>query len=389
MNILVLHRYFWPQAYPYAQMLKDIVESLSSKHSVSVLTTDSGTSTEKKQRKEWSTQQGITIDALSLGSEKRANIVKKATNALYFGVWLIYKLFTSKADVVMVATTPPVIIAMIVRWVSFLKRTKYIYHCQDIHPEAMRLAGNLKEGFLYKVLLSIDKKNINSAWKVITLSNDMKETLKERGCKTSHVNIINNFIFENTDTINSNNKTNDKVQFLFAGSLGRLQNLPLLMDSIKLLKHRKDIHFTFMGDGFMYKEMSLYKEDHQLDNVELLGQRSLEEAVNAMKNADVGIVSIGNNITRVAYPSKTMMYLGNGLPVLALVDKGTELYDFINEKNIGIAMASSSDQEIANAIEGFVNSITTTPIDRQHVSDTAHQFFGKEIILNKFLETFA
>jgi glycosyltransferase involved in cell wall biosynthesis len=388
MQVLVLHRYFWPQPYPYAQMLKNIVETLSIKHSVSVLTTNSGSSTEKDLRSEWSNKKNIKIDALSLGSEKRASMLKKSLNSLYFGLWLIYKLFSTKADTVMVATTPPVIIAMIVRWVSYFKKFKYVYHCQDIHPEAMLLGGNIQEGFIYKLLLNIDKKNINDAWKVITLSNDMRKTLEERGCKTSHINIINNFIFESSGDIATSSK-NNKIQFLFAGSLGRLQNLTLLMDSLVLLKHRNDIQFIFMGDGIMYQEMLHCKESNKLDNVEFLGQRSLKEAVEAMRVADVGIVSISNNITSVAYPSKTMMYLGNGLPVMALVDEQTELYEFINSKEIGIAVAPSSPETIAKSIEQFASHLKQKPIDKHYVKNTANNFFGKQIVLNKFLEIFS
>ncbi len=390
LKVLILHRYFWPQPYPYAQMLKGIVEIISTKHTVSVLSSDSGDANEKKMRDEWSRQHNINLQALSLGSEKKSSIFKKALNSLYFGGWLIHKLFVSKADVVMVATTPPIIIAMIVRWVSFLKKTKYVYHCQDIHPEAMLLGNSIQEGILYKILYNIDKKNINSAWKVITLSDDMKKTLKDRNCKTSHVHIINNFIFEEGDKpLSTSVKPNDKIQFLFTGSLGRLQNLSLLMDSLVLLKHRSDIKFTFMGDGIMFDEMLLCKKDNSLSNVEFLGQQSLSEAVDAMERADIGIVSIANNITRVAYPSKTMMYLGSGLPILALVDNNTVLHEFITTNRIGKAIVPKSARVIAESIEEFVDELKRSPIDRLYVRDIAETNFGKNVILPKFRDIYS
>ena len=393
MKILVLHRYFWPQAYPYAQMLKDIVEKLASKHTVSVLTTDSGGSDEKELRKEWSISENINIQALSLKSEKRAGLAKKAFNSVYFSFWIFYQLLTAKVDVVMVATTPPVIIAMIVRWVSYLRGFKYIYHCQDIHPEGMFLGGNIQKGLKYSTLLSIDKKNINAAWKVITLSKDMKQTLFERGCKTSHINIINNFIFKNDDlsfiSPSIKDTKNNKLHFLFAGSLGRLQNLDVLMQSLVLLKHRDDIRFTFMGDGVMFKKMTLCKEKNQLDSVEFLGQRSLQEAVTAMQMADIGVVSIGSNISSVAYPSKTMMYLGNGLPILALVDENTEIFEFINNNKIGKAIAPTSAENIARVLEVFTDELKNSPIDKPHVKNIAEATFSKDVILPQFLDLYS
>ena len=289
----------------------------------------------------------------------------------------------------MVATTPPIVIAMLVRWASYFRKFKYIYHCQDIHPEAMHLGGNIKKGIKYRLLLNIDKKNINGAWKVITLSEDMKKTLANRGCNTSHVNIINNFIFENTGKPSTEKTNTEKLQFLFAGSLGRLQNLEVLMKSLIHLKHRKDVTFIFMGDGFMFNKMMKIKQDNQLDNVELLGQRSLKEAVAAMQDADIGIVSIGSNISSVAYPSKTIMYLGNGLPILALVEKNTELYTFINSNHLGKAIAPNTIEETAKFIGNFIDDLKESPINKNYVKNTAEYYFSRDTILPKFLSLFS
>ena len=389
LKVLVLHRYFWPQSYPYAQMLKDITEEISTQHSVSVLTTSTGNFEEKNLRDKWSISKNINVEAIHLGAERKASLVKKFFNAAYFGFWVFFKLLTTNTDVVMVATTPPVIMAMFVRWMSYLRGFKYIYHCQDIHPEGMFFGGSIQKGRIYNLLLSIDKANVDAAWKVITLSKDMKQTLVGRDCKTSHVKIINNFIFENfapCSTLLDN--AGDKLTILFAGSLGRLQNLDVLMNSLVLLRHRKDLHFSFMGDGIMLDEMMTYKEENKLYNVSFLGQRTLKEAVAAMQVADFGIVSIGSSIAKVAYPSKTMMYLGNGLPILAIVDEGTEVFDFINKNRIGKAIAPISAQHIADGIETFIDEIKTSPINKYYVKGIAEREFGKEVILPKFLDLF-
>ena len=389
MKIVILHRYFWPQPYPYAQMLKGIAEKLSGRYSVSILTTDSGDVNEKLQRSKWSKTKSINIQALSLGDEKRAGLAKKVVNSIYFGHWICIKLLFSRADIVMVATTPPVIIATLVRWLSFIRGFKYVYHCQDIHPEGMLIGGKIRIGIAYRFLLYLDKKNINYAWKVITLSKDMKKTLEDRGCKVSHINIINNFIFVDNDGPASRENKKNKVHFLFAGSLGRLQNLDILMDGIILLKCREDIHFTFMGDGIMFDEMCRCKADNNLGNVELLGQRSINEAVQAMQLADVGVVSIGTDIGKVAYPSKTMMYLGNGLPILALVNEGSEIYSFINSKKLGCAVSPGSADDVAKSIGTMADIIKNSPFDRSSIKGVARAYFGKDIILKKHLDLYS
>jgi len=178
----------------------------------------------------------------------------------------------------------------VVRWTSYLKKFKYVYHCQDIHPEAMVFSNTINKSWYQKILLKIDIDNINSAWKVITLSRDMKNTLEKRGCKTSHIHLINNFIFEKKgERGHQPLRNNQKVRFLFAGSIGRLQNLDTLMEGIVLLNHRDDIEFTFVGEGVMLDRLRKITIENNLKSISFLGQKSLKDTINIMHRSDIGI----------------------------------------------------------------------------------------------------
>ena len=43
------------------------------------------------------------------------------------------------------------------------------------------------------------------------------------------------------------------------------------------------------------------------------------------KSRDLGVVCLNRGVINAAYPSKTMAYLRNGCPVLALVEQHSEL----------------------------------------------------------------
>jgi glycosyltransferase involved in cell wall biosynthesis len=388
-RITILHRYFWPQNYPYALMLRDISESLAEAgHHVSVLTTQQGSNEEKHQREDWSSGVGIPVDALVLGSEKRKGLLRKALNAVYFGLWIFFRLLTGRQDMVMVATTPPVVVAALVRWCASLRGFRYVYHCQDIHPEAMLINGHVGKGWAYRRLLALDKKNVESAWRVITLSQDMCDTFHRRGNRTDHVRVINNFVFEGGEALNDSSGSGGRLCFLFAGSLGRLQNLELLIDSLRPFRDDPRVEFVFMGDGVLLNRLRERKEQLGLANVEFTGQRPVEEAVKAMQAADVGIVSLSQGICQVAYPSKSVMYLGNGLPVLALVDESTELARFINENYLGLAVSPSSADDVSQAIERMITMCLDSPVSRAHVRALAKQNFGRRHILRRFVGVF-
>ncbi|MCW8933013.1 MAG: glycosyltransferase family 4 protein [Gammaproteobacteria bacterium] len=388
MRVTILHRYFWPQEYPYAQMLKDITESVNNLgYDVRIMTTTDGSANEKSLREKWQKQNNIKINVLKLGAEKGHGIFHKLLNSLYYGAWVFTSLCFRRNDIVMVATTPPIITAALVRWASYIRRFKYIYHCQDIHPEAMLLNSNIRQNLLYNILLKIDSKNINQAWKVITLSEDMKNTFKKRSCRTEHVKIINNFPFKKVD-VKLKNAADFKIRFLFAGSLGRFQNLEMLMRALIHFGDRDDVEFVFLGEGVLRKHMERIKNKYQLVNVQILGQKSVQEAVTAMGKADFGIVSISPRICEVAYPSKAIMYIGNGLPIFALVDDGSELSRFVIENKIGFAVSPSSEQKIVDGIEKIIENHKLSPISRQYTEEIASIHFGKNTTLEKIAQVF-
>ena len=96
----------------------------------------------------------------------------------------------------------------------------------------------------------IDRRNCKKAKAVVVLSDDMLETLKERGIAADNVHVINNFII---DTVNEAaeapaafEKPSDKFRVLFAGNIGRFQSLETIVDAAKILESNKEIEFWFL-----------------------------------------------------------------------------------------------------------------------------------------------
>lgn len=388
-KVAIVHRYFWPQNYPYASMLKDISESLIGKGAdLSVYTSYSGLESENKQREVWQRETGATIHSVSLPSERSMSVVKKTWYAAKFFVWLFYKLLMSRQDIFMVATTPPVLIAFLVTVISKLKGADVIYHCQDIHPESLYVNKSLNSMFLYKVLKFLDTYTVRNASKVIVLSEDMKKTLTRRGVSGENIHVINNFIFHFLEageqkSLDDFEPQDEKVRFLFAGSLGRFQNLKLLIKAIGFFKDRKDIEFLFLGDGPLKPVIKEYCQSNDLDNVLFREQVPVDDALRYMYASDVGLVSISEGVADVAYPSKSIMYFSTGLPVLAVVDEHSELFRMVNDNGLGIAVFPR-EEEIHKGIERIVKDIRTQKISREQIRAFAQNKFSKTRILDRF-----
>jgi glycosyltransferase involved in cell wall biosynthesis len=387
-SFTIVHRYFWPQNYPYATMLKDIAEVfVCHVNQLNIYTSSTGEVNELQERTNWSTLNNINIHSLKLGNERQHSVIRKLMNAIYFGIWLIFRLLNDKNEIVMVGTTPPVISATIVRLLSNIKKFKVVYHCQDIHPEGLMINNAIKPGWLYKFLLHLDTNNIANAWKVVVLSEEMKKTLIERGVLGNNIHVVNNFIFHQVDRMKpiKVGEKHKKIRFVFAGTIGRFQNLELLISAIVELKNKSEMEFIFLGEGSEKKKLESYAIEHSLKNVIFKPQVPVSEAMQLLANADIGIVSVSPSVTKVAYPSKSMMYFSAGLPVLAIVEETSDLARLLIDNNIGIAI-SGGQKKIAAAIQEIANKQKANQYSVEKIKKIAEANFSKSVILKQLSE---
>src|SRR5690606_35763184 len=189
-------------------------------------------------------------------------------NTFLFAIGVFFKiLLRPKYDVITVATTPPIIMAITIRIVSFIKGNKYIYHCQDIYPEIAFYNKNLKSKKGFKFLRYIDKINNKKASKIIVLSKDMKNTLvKERKIAPNKISIINNFIRTSSNKLGEFNYKKygiSKEDFIvvFCGNIGKLQNLNTIIETAHKLKEHSNIKFVFIGEGVEAKKLKKQSGD--------------------------------------------------------------------------------------------------------------------------------
>jgi len=80
---------------------------------------------------------------------------------------------------VYVASDPPVLVPFVVAIYCRLFDAQYVYHLQDIHPEAANIVVPLN-GLVMKLLLAIDNYILRHAKALVTLSEDMKSHLLVR-----------------------------------------------------------------------------------------------------------------------------------------------------------------------------------------------------------------
>lgn len=258
---------FYPSNLPYCHILKDMIEESCNKGlSVKVITPHKKNPQEQKLMNDFFIEK--EIEPILFKFSKNLTITR-----LLFPLFVFTHLLFKSRGVVVTPSTPPVLmgfITFLAKRLSF-SRFEYVYHCQDLHPEALEISGLISNKIIISFLTFLDKITIKNAKENIVLSQDMKNTLVHRTeVNPNNISVINNFIpsaYTNnkktlTKTIRASHSKNDLI-FVFAGNLGAFQNLEMLLLAFLNLDKRYKAFLYFIGDGKEKENLMSILANHQ------------------------------------------------------------------------------------------------------------------------------
>ncbi|WP_457201874.1 glycosyltransferase family 4 protein [Nocardioides sp. HB32] len=262
---------------------------------------------------------------------------RSAGRKLLNSAWFCARLLVGRrhwrgADVIMAATTPPVVVALVCSLIARACGARFVYHKQDIWPEV-----STARGVLSSTLRKMDGATDRRAWRVVTLSEDMARTTRSRpGGDSVEVMVLNNFDPWALDEPTIERRRRDGLRIVYAGNLGRFQGLEHLVEVVRAARDLDGIEWHFFGDGSMRSEIEALAASSA--SVHCHGHRPPDEIAEFVQDSDLGCVSLNEGVIQAAYPSKILTYLRHGLPVLALVEPDSEMARMIATEDIGIVV---------------------------------------------------
>ena len=145
---------------------------------------------------------------------------------------------------------------------------------------------------------------------------------------------------------------NEFVDLMFAGNLGKAQNVEGIINSANLLKENKKIRFHIVGDGVSLDNCKTLVEKYDLKNVIFYGRKPVEEMPSLYKTADAMLVTLTKDeFSKLTLPGKVQSYMAAGKPIIASIDG--EGQDIIKEANAGFVCAAEDCEGLANVIKEF------------------------------------
>ena len=291
-------------------------------------------------------------------------------------------------------STPPIIGITGAR-LSKRKRIPFIYNIHDVFPDSLVGTGLIKEkSVVYKIGRIIEKYIYDHANTIVTISEGISRNLMSKGVPKEKIVTIENWIDEEKikpvakddnylfDTFNI-----DKNKFivLYAGNLGKAQNIEVIINAAKLLHNRDDIRFVIIGNG---SDENLYKQmvtDYNLANVMFYPMQPYEVVSEVYSLADVSIISCKKGLGNAAMPSKTWSILATGKPIVACFDADSDLRRLLSENELGL----SNDPDDASALASNILMLFDDIKLRESMGKRAIEFVKKNKSKNIGIEQYS
>lgn len=377
-DLAIVNRSFWPKNQIIGEALLQMAELNAQSRRVSVITQASGNLNDELNDAQRG--KGILFRACRARSDSATHLVLRIVDAIVFMVWTFWALLLDRPKKVYVSTDPPVLVPFIVFIYAKLFKAKYIYHLQDIHPESANIVIPLNP-FLYRILRGIDSMVMRHAESLITLSDAMKQVIIERSNTQSPIYLVDNPAL----VPETGGDVKRSPGLVFCGNAGRLQRIPLLLESIKTYYEKGGrLPFVFAGGGLYSKDIQALANEY--DGVSYLGILPANEAQALNFQYEWALLPIEDDVTKYAFPSKTSSYIVSGTSILSICSKQTSVAKWVEGHKYGINVEPDLEGvvKVFFAIES--HSIQPVQFDNQHVkSALSIEFFIQtlsEIILN-------
>ena len=261
------------------------------------------------------------------------------------------------------------------------------YNVQDIFPYNAAFSGSLSgSGVAFKVLAKIQRYAYRKADHIITISEDMKDLLVEDGVSPSKIEVVYNWSYRDEPYLEGDVDcskaremfTTDKFNVVYAGNIGVMQNVDVIVEAAKLMANERAVHFHIIGDG-AYKE-KLQRKAADLDNVTFWPMLPSDLAPSIYMTADVNVIPLVKNIYKTALPSKTATCFACGKPIIFCIGKNSKFAQMAQKQTSCLCV----DSDDAKALCDAILKVKATPESRGY-----KEFFAENLKKTENSEKYA
>ncbi len=399
MKILIICYVYPPEVAPAGIMVRELADALTDKgHQVTVQTGWPNHPQgklfpgyqQKWRQMERHGRHNVQRVAMMI-ADKSSPIRRMGVYASFAASSFLNGLSLGRHDVVVCLSTP--LMGVWTAWaLARLWRARFVNVIFDLWPEAILNAGLIKNNLLYRIIRKIDTLNCRCSDAISVLGQGMKDEVVARGIAPGNVDVIPFWI--DTQKIKPISRDNpwrreqsippETFVALFAGTIGYTSGAQILVETAKLLEHRKNILILVVGEGVVKKELETMARDAGTANLRFLPFQPDSRLKEVQGTADVGLVTLLPDSGISSVPSKVLGYMAAGRPVIASAAENSDTARLISSAPCGLVCPPQNPQALADSIVQLADDELKCCDFGLNAREYAEKFFSPASVINKY-----
>ena len=399
---LYLVQYFPPEKSSGSDLVEDLLEGFANEEwNIDLFTPTPTRGVTKAQRMEYCQRKrvekilkgNVIIHRMHLYREGKS-FIGRAIRYILFSIECLWKSVTVPADFIFTGSGPPsqgVVVALAKK----ISGKKVVYNLQDIFPDSLVTSGICDENsVLMKIGYAMEKFTYKNVDLIITVSDDMEENIRRKGVPSEKIKVVRNWI--DTDKVFPIEReknlvfdklgiTREKFLVVYAGNIGKVQGIDVIVRAAEKLKENVDIQFIIIGNGSEEEEIKNMILKKELNNIAMFPLLESEWVSQVYSMADVCIISCKPGTGGSGMPSKTWTIMAAGTPIIASFDKGSEMEKIITEANCGICTEAGNENTLVEAIENMFFNKKDMEVMSCNAREYAVQHVSKEKAVQMYI----
>ncbi len=290
---------------------------------------------------------------------KKPSTVTRLLHELSFLTTSALRGFFLGAPDLYIVVSPPLFLGIGAFLVSRLKRRPFLFHVQDLQPDAALGLGMIKPGLAVKMLYALEKWSYRLAAAVSGICDGMLDAFRRKELPSSKILYFPNWIPDAPKQVETgvsfraaNGISADTPLIAYSGNVGVKQGLEVVVEAASLAERDSSaglLHWAICGEGAAKPALEKMIGTQATRSVHLypLQPDNLYHAM--LGETDINLITQQRGSGQFFFPSKLLSILQFGRPVLAVADDTSELSRAVRAGDFGLVVAPGDAKALKEA----------------------------------------
>lgn len=313
---------------------------------------------------------------------------------VFYPLQLLWTALVDRRQSIWVVCTNTFYAPLLAAWCSRSQRRQVVHLLYDLYPDVLVLAGSIRENRLpAAAIASVTGRTFRSCTANILLGERLQQyALAHYGENASPCEVIP--VGANAEGLESEPTElgpDQAVRLLYCGNMGAMHDTATLAAGLRiwLAEGREELEFAFHSVGAGYADFQHEFRGRYPKRLKLGPGLDQGDWLQAMRQAQVGIVTMRMGAEKVLMPSKTYSAMMAGQAILAICPRQSDLADLVRQHDCGWVVEPGDRDGLLGIFDAIATMDSPTlQAKRLQAWNAAHELYDVKVLAKRWDDLF-